>query len=467
MKYDVIVIGSGPGGYVSAIRCSQLGMKTMLVEKDKTLGGTCLNVGCIPTKTLLEMTSHVYDANKQFKKFGINIGDVTIDYPKMLSRKESVIQQNAKGISALLSKNGVDVKNGRAAFESAKAIKITEGEDQGESIEADRFILATGSEPASLPFARFDHQRILSSSDMLSLQEIPNTLTIIGAGVIGLEIATIFTRLGTKVEILEVADSVLPYFDGGLCKELLRSLKKLGLKFKFNCKVEEVTNLGQSVRVAAVDDKGNTVEIEADYCMSATGRKPYTKGLNLDTIGVEMNADGSVKVNETLRTSVESIYAIGDATGGLMLAHKASEEGIYLAEVFAGKDNKINYKAIPSVVYTSPETASVGYTEEELVEQNIPYKTGVCQNRSLGRAHTADKLDGFAKVLIDKTDHTLLGIHLVAPHASEMIGEAVIAYDQKLTADQLIHTSHAHPTFLEAVKEACQVAVEGRGIHVV
>lgn len=467
MKYDVVVIGSGPGGYVSAIRCSQLGMKTLLVEKDKTLGGTCLNVGCIPTKTLLEMTAHVYDANKQFKKIGIEIGEVTVDYPKMLSRKETVIRQNVKGISALLNKNGVDVKNGRASFESTTAIKLTEGEDWGESFEADKFILATGSEPASLPFARFDNQRILSSSDMLSLQEIPESLVIIGAGVIGLEIGTIFTRLGTKVEVLEIADSVLPNFDGGLCKELLRSLKKLGLKFKFNCRVEEVSNSGQKVRVRAADNKGNPIELESDYCMSATGRKPYVEGLNLETIGVEVNPNGSIKVNENLQTSVDTIHAIGDATGGIMLAHKASEEGIYLAELFAGKDKKIDYKAIPSVVYTSPETASVGYTEEELVKQNVPYKSGICQNRALGRAHTADKLDGFAKVLIHETDQTLLGLHLVAPHASEMIGEAVIAFEQKLTADQLVHTSHAHPTFLEAIKEACQVAVEGRGIHAI
>ncbi|MBU2512666.1 dihydrolipoyl dehydrogenase [bacterium] len=465
MNFDVVVIGAGPGGYVGAIRCSQLGLKTLIIERQETLGGTCLNVGCIPTKTLLELSGHYFTAKTHYKKFGIRLDNLSLDYPRMLQRKENVINQNGKGIRSLLDKNAVTVLTGHASFKNDQAIEVLEENGNRLSVSAKHFIIATGAKAFTLPFAEIDKDRILTSTEILSLDRIPGSLVIAGAGVIGLEIGTHFARLGTKVDILDIADSILPNFDKGLSGELMRSLKKLGIKFHLSCNIKQVSNKGESVAVVAHDSKTNDLLFESDYCLLAVGRSPDLKNLGLENTAVKIGDHGTIMVNGQLQTSVNHIYAIGDVIGGMMLAHKASEEGVIAAESIAGKTRKLNYKAIPSVVYTSPETASVGYTEEELIVEGIDYKVGTCQNRVLGRAHTADKLDGFAKVLVSAKTGVILGVHLVAPHASEMIGEAVVAIEQRLTAEQLAGFSHAHPTYLEALKEACLMASEGKAIH--
>ncbi len=450
---------------MSAIRCSQLGLKTLIVDRQATLGGTCLNVGCIPTKTLLELSGHYYHAKKHFKKYGIGLENLSLDYSRMLKRKESVIAQNSKGIGSLLEKNSVTVSTGLASFLNDGEIEISGEDGSKNSVKSNYYIIATGAKAFALPFAKIDKKRILTSTEILSLEKIPDSLVIAGAGVIGLEIGTHFARLGTRVDILDIADSILPNFDKGLSGELMRSLKKLGMKFHLSCNIKQILNKGESVTVEATGSKNNEIRLESEYCLLAVGRKPELEDLGLENTSVETGNNGFILVNEQLQTSASPIYAIGDVVGGMMLAHKASEEGVVAAESISGATGELKYRAIPSVVYTAPETASVGYTEEELIAEEVEYRVGICQNRALGRAHTADKLDGFAKVLVSAETGTILGVHLVAPHASEMIGEAVVAVEKHLTAAELARMSHAHPTYAEAIKEACMLASAGKAIH--
>ena len=395
MKYDVVVIGSGPGGYVAAIRCAQLGMKTAIIEKYNTLGGTCLNVGCIPSKALLDSSHQYHDAVHKFEKHGIQIGTPKIDFKQMIARKQGVVDQMTKGVDFLMKKNKIDVFTGVGSFVSATEIKIS-GEKE-ETITAENTIIATGSKPASLPGMEIDKKRIISSTEALSLSEIPKHLIVIGGGVIGMELGSVYRRLGSEVSVVEYAPSIIPTMDAGLGKELMRVMKKDKMKFYVGHKVTSVTAKGKNVTVKAEGKKGE-IELEGDYCLVSVGRRPYTEGLGLENAGVKLDERGRVEVNEHLQTNVPNIFAIGDVVKGAMLAHKAEEEGVMVAELLAGQIPHIDYNLIPGVVYTWPEVASVGKTEEELKAAGVEYKAGQFPFRANGRAVAGMDLDGFVKI---------------------------------------------------------------------
>jgi dihydrolipoamide dehydrogenase len=465
-SYDVAVIGSGPGGYVAAIRCAQLGMKTAIIEKYDTLGGTCLNVGCIPSKALLDSSHHYEEAVKNFEAHGIEIpGDVKVNIEKMISRKQGVVDQTTKGIEFLMDKNKIDVYHGIGSYKDATHINI-EKDGKTEEIEAKQSLIATGSKPSTLPFIKLDKERIITSTEALSLKEIPKHLVIIGGGVIGLELGQVYSRLGAQVSVIEYMDRIIPTMDGGLSKELQRSLKKGGMKFYTSHKVKEVSRKGKKVTVKADDKKGKEVSFEGDYCLVSVGRRPYTEGLNLDKAGVKLNERGQVEVNENLQTNVSNIYAIGDVVKGAMLAHKAEEEGVFVAETLAGQKPHINYNLIPGVVYTWPEVAAVGKTEEELKEQGVKYKTGQFPMRALGRARASMDIDGFVKILADENTDEVLGIHMIGARTADLIAEAVTAMEYRASAEDISRMSHAHPTYAEAVKEAALAATDNRALHV-
>lgn len=465
-SYDVVVIGSGPGGYVAAIRCAQLGMKTAIIEKYDSLGGTCLNVGCIPSKALLDSSHHYEEAVKNFEAHGIEVpGDVKVNIEKMISRKQGVVDQTTKGIEFLMDKNKIDVYHGIGSYKDATHINI-EKDGKTEEIEAKQSLIATGSKPSTLPFIKLDKERIITSTEALSLKEIPKHLVIIGGGVIGLELGQVYSRLGAQVSVIEYMDRIIPTMDGGLSKELQRSLKKGGMKFYTSHKVKEVSRKGKKVTVKADDKKGKEVSFEGDYCLVSVGRRPYTEGLNLDKAGVKLNERGQVEVNENLQTNVSNIYAIGDVVKGAMLAHKAEEEGVFVAETLAGQKPHINYNLIPGVVYTWPEVAAVGKTEEELKEQGVKYKTGQFPMRALGRARASMDIDGFVKILADEKTDEVLGIHMIGARTADLIAEAVTAMEYRASAEDISRMSHAHPTYAEAVKEAALAATDNRALHV-
>lgn len=465
-SYDVAVIGSGPGGYVAAIRCAQLGMKTAIIEKYDTLGGTCLNVGCIPSKALLDSSHHYEEAVKNFEAHGIEIpGEVKVNIEKMISRKQGVVDQTTKGIEFLMDKNKIDVYHGVGSFKDATHISIDkDGEIQ--EIEAKQSLIATGSKPSTLPFIKLDKERIITSTEALKLKEIPKHLVIIGGGVIGLELGQVYNRLGAQVSVIEYMDRIIPTMDGGLSKELQRSLKKGGMKFYTSHKVKEVTRNADKVCVKADDKKGKEVSFEGDYCLVSVGRRPFTEGLNLDKAGVKLNDKGQVEVNEHLQTNVSNIYAIGDVIKGAMLAHKAEEEGVFVAETLAGQKPHINYNLIPGVVYTWPEVAAVGKTEEQLKEEGVSYKTGQFPMRALGRARASMDIDGFVKILADEKTDEVLGIHMIGARTADLIAEAVTAMEYRASAEDISRMSHAHPTYAEAVKEAALAATDNRALHV-
>lgn len=465
MEFDVVVIGSGPGGYVTAIRCAQLGMKTAIVEKYPNLGGTCLNVGCIPSKALLASSEHFHNIHKNIGIHGINVENVSLDFPKLMSRKESVIDQNCKGVQFLMEKNKIQVFPGIAGFLNKNEIEVTSDNGEKQTITAKNTIIATGSKPSAPPGIIIDKKRIISSTEALSLKEIPKTMVIIGAGVIGLELGSVYARLGTKVQVVEFMDALIPIMDKTLGKELQRALKKLGIKFHLSHKVQSVTSDGNSVITTAINNKDKEITFEADYCLVAVGRKPFVDGLGLDKLGIETERNDMIPVNEKFQTTIPNIYAIGDVIRGPMLAHKASEEGVYVAEQLVGLSPHINYDAIPSVVYTHPEVSSVGASEEELKEKGIAYKSGSFAYRALGRARAANEINGFAKVLADEATDKILGVHIIGASASDMIGEAVTAIEMGATAEQVGNMSHAHPTYSEAIKEACLAATANRCIH--
>lgn len=464
-SYDVAIIGSGPGGYVAAIRCAQLGMKTALIEKYATLGGTCLNVGCIPSKALLDSSHHYEDAVKHFEEHGIEVpGEIKVNLEKMIARKQAVVDQTTSGIDFLMNKNKVDVYHGTGSFKDATHIKI-EG-DKNEEIEAKNTIIATGSKPSSLPFISVDKERIITSTEALKLKEVPKHLIIIGGGVIGLELGQVYRRLGAEVTVVEYMDRIIPTMDSGLSKELNKVFKKAKFNINVSHKVKSVERKGDEVIVKADDKKGNEVEFKGDYCLVSVGRRPFTDGLNAEAAGVKLDDRGRVEVNNHLQTSVKNIYAIGDVVKGAMLAHKAEEEGVFVAETLAGQKPHIDYNLIPGVVYTWPEVAAVGKTEEQLKEAGVDYKVGQFPMRALGRSRASMDLDGFVKILADKTTDEILGVHMIGARAADMIAEAVVAMEYRASAEDVSRMSHAHPTFTEAIKEAALAATDDRALHV-
>ncbi|KAA3649995.1 MAG: dihydrolipoyl dehydrogenase [Bacteroidetes bacterium] len=465
-KYDVVIIGSGPGGYVCAIRCAQLGMKTALIEKYNALGGTCLNVGCIPSKALLDSSEHFHKAKTDFTTHGIDLKDLKVNFKQMVQRKREVVEQTVGGIDYLMKKNKIDVLHGMGSFESANVIKITGDDSKETKVEAARVVIATGSKPGSLPFIKIDKKRVITSTEALELNELPKKLIVIGGGVIGLELGSVYARLGTEVTVVEYMDGIIPTMDSTMGKELTKSLKKLGMKFALSHKVKEVTNKGKTVLVKADDKKGTEVSFEADYCLVAVGRIPYTDKLGLENVGVKLDNRGRVEVNEQLQTNVPYIYAIGDVIKGAMLAHKAEEEGTFVAEVMNGEKPHIDYNLIPGVVYTWPEVAAVGKTEEQLKEAKVNYKVGSFPFKASGRARASMDTDGLIKVLANADTDEILGVHMCGPRAADMIAEAVVGMEFRATAEDISRMSHAHPTFTEAFREATLDATGKRAIHI-
>ncbi len=464
-QFDVTVIGSGPGGYVAAIRCAQLGFKTAMIEKYPTFGGTCLNVGCIPSKALLDSSEHFEKAKHEFADHGIIIDEPKADLAKMIERKNGVVDQTTKGIAFLMDKNKITTFEGVGSFESATQIKVTKNDGSSETIESKYTIIATGSKPSSLPFINLDKERIITSTEALNLKEIPKHLIVIGGGVIGLELGSVYKRLGAEVTVVEFMDRIIPGMDGALSKELQKVLRKQGMKFNLQTAVSGVERSGDTVKVTAKDKKGEEVTFEGDYVLVSVGRKPYTDGLGLEKAGVELDERGRVKVNDHLQTNVQNIYAIGDVVQGAMLAHKAEEEGVFVAETLAGQKPHINYNLIPGVVYTWPEVAGVGKTEEQLKEAGVTYKVGNFPMRALGRSRASGDTDGFVKILADEKTDEILGFHMIGARAADLIAEGVTAMEFRASAEDLTRMSHAHPTYAEAIKEACMDATGKRAIH--
>lgn len=464
-SYDVTVIGSGPGGYVAAIRCSQLGMKTALIEKYATLGGTCTNVGCIPSKALLDSSEHYYHSAHLLKVHGINIEKVTLDFAQMIKRKNEVVKANTAGLNFLMKKNKIDVFYGHASFETKNKIHLKKADGKEETIETKKTIIATGSKPSTLPGIVIDKKRIITSTEALSLPEIPKEMIVIGGGVIGCEMASVYARLGTKVKIVEFFDSLIANMDRDLGRELQRCLKNLGMEFYLSHKVTAAVADHKSVTITAENNKQEPVTLKADYCLVAVGRKPYTDALDLKKAGLETDDKGRIPVNDRLETVVPGIYAIGDVVRGVMLAHKAEEEGVFVAETIAGQRPHINYLFIPNVVYTWPEVAAVGHTEQELTKANRSFNKGSFPFKASGRARAANEQDGFIKVLADKETDELLGVHMIGPRAADLIAEAVVAMEFRASAEDIARISHAHPTYTEAFREACLMATANRAIH--
>jgi dihydrolipoamide dehydrogenase len=465
-KFDVVIIGSGPGGYVAAIRCGQLGMKTALIEKYSTLGGTCLNVGCIPSKALLDSSEHYHNATHTFTEHGIDVKDVKVNLKQMIKRKADVVKQTCDGINFLMKKNKVTVFTGHGSFVNKNTVEITAADATKTQIEAAKTIIATGSKPMSLPGIEIDKKRVITSTEALEMTEVPKHMVIIGGGVIGLELGSVYARLGAKISVVEFTGGIISTMDGALGKELQKSLKKLGFEFYFNHKVTGVSSKGKDVTVTADNAKGEKVEIKGDYCLVSVGRRPYTDNLGLDKAGVKVDNRGKIETDDHLQTNVAGIYAIGDVIKGAMLAHKAEEEGTFVAETIAGQKPHINYNLIPGVVYTWPEVAAVGYTEEQLKEQGKKYKSGLFPFKASGRARASMDTDGFVKVLADETTDEILGVHMIGPRVADMIAEAVVAMEFRASAEDISRMSHAHPTFTESFKEACLDATGKRALHI-
>ena len=464
-QFDVTVIGSGPGGYVAAIRCAQLGLKTAIIEKYPTMGGTCLNVGCIPSKALLDSSEHFENAKHHFANHGIIIDEPKADLARMIARKNEVVEQTTKGIQFLMDKNKITVFEGVGSFESSTQVKVTKNDGSSEIIDSKYIIIATGSKPSSLPFITLDKERVITSTEALELKEIPKHLVVIGGGVIGLELGSVYKRLGSEVTVVEFMDKIIPTMVGALSKELNKVLRKQGMKFMLSTAVQAVERNGDTVKVTAKDKKGEEVVVEGDYVLVSVGRKPYTDGLAIEKAGVDLDERGRVKTNEHLQTNVSNIYAIGDVVAGAMLAHKASEEGVLVAEQFAGQKPHINYNLIPGVVYTWPEVAAVGKTEEQLKAEGVAIKVGNFPMRALGRSRASGDLDGFVKIIADEKTDEVLGVHMIGARAADLIAEAVTAMEFRASAEDIARMSHAHPTFAEAIKEAALDATGKIAIH--
>ena len=465
MKYDIIVIGSGPGGYIAAVRASQLGKKVAIIEKYATLGGTCLNVGCIPSKALLDSSHHYYDAVHHFEEHGITVEKPSFNFGKMLDRKANVVETTTGGIKYLMDKNNIDVFEGLGSFVDKTHVNIAKSDGSSEVIEGTNIIIATGSKPATLPFIKLDKERIMTSTEALKLPEVPKHLIVIGGGAIGLELGSVYSRLGAEVTVVEYMDKIVPGMDTDISKELQKVFKKQGMKFATSHKVTSIERNGDTVVVKATDKKDREIEFSGDYCLVSVGRKAYTEGLGLEKIGIEVNERGQVAVNDHLQTNIDSIYAIGDVVKGAMLAHKAEEEGVVVAEFLAGEKPHINYNLIPGIVYTWPEAAAVGKTENELKEAKIEYKAGKFQMRALGRSRASGDIDGFVKVLADKNTDEILGVHMVGARVADLIMEAAVAMEFRASAEDLARICHGHPTYSEAVKEAAKAAWDGKPLN--
>ena len=464
-EYDVVVIGSGPGGYICAIRCAQLGMKVAIIEKYKTLGGTCLNVGCIPSKAWLDSSEKYHELTHSFADHGINAKSVDLDFTKMSDRVKKVVSDVTGGINFLMKKNKIDVYQGHGSFKDAHVISIKSEKEMLE-IKSAKIVIATGSKPTSLPGVEIDKKRIITSTEALVLKELPKKLIVIGGGVIGLELTSVFKRLGTEVSVVEYADSIISMMDAELGKNLHKILKKDGVEFFMGHGVTSVSSDGKKVVVKAKDKKSdNVITLEGDYCLVAVGRKAYTDGLNLEAAGVKMDDRGRVDTNAHLQTNIAHIYAIGDVIKGAMLAHKAEEEGVLVAEYMAGQKPHIDYNLIPGVVYTWPEVASVGQTEEQLKASGREYKSGSFPFKASGRARASNESEGFVKVLADKKTDEILGVHMIGPRCADLIGEAVLAMEDRASAEDVARTSHAHPTYSENLKEACLAATDSRALN--
>ena len=461
-KFDVTVIGGGPGGYVCAIRLSQLGLKTACIESRGSLGGTCLNVGCIPSKSLLNLSENFHKA-KNFEKIGIEIGEIKLNLGKMMKNKEKAVTVLTKGIEFLFKKNKVSYFKGKGSFKSSNEIVVS-GDGEETVIETEKAIISTGSEPVSIPGMEFDEEKIISSTGALSLEKLPKKMVVVGGGYIGLEMGSVWSRLGTEVEVVEFLDHITPAMDREISTEFMKILKKQGIKFKLNTKVEKITKNENGVTLEVIDKENKKNNIEADVVLISVGRRPYTTGLKLENVGVKTDEKGKVKVDKNFETNIKNIFAIGDVIDGPMLAHKAEEEGIAVAEFIAGQSGHVNYEIIPGVIYTTPEVASVGKTEEQLNEKKINFKVGKFPFMANSRAKAIDEPEGFVKILADATSDKVLGVHIIGPHAGEMIAEMAIAMEFGASSEDIARTCHAHPTFSEAIKEAA-LSVEKRQIH--
>jgi len=465
-NFDVVVIGSGPGGYVGAIRCAQLGFKTALIEKYDTLGGTCLNVGCIPSKALLDSSEHYFKARKEFEEHGILTGKLSVDFEKMVERKSTVVDLTVKGIDFLMKKNNITILRGVGSFETANKVNITDKDGKKSQVETKYVIIATGSKPASLPFIKIDKERIITSTEGLKLPEVPKTMLVIGGGIIGLELGSVYNRLGSKVTVIEYADKIGGTMDSEICKELQRVLKKQGMDIQTSMKVNFVERKGKTVTVKALDSQDKEVVFEGDYCLVAVGRKPYTEGLGLDKIGLATDDRGRIPTDKNLMTNCPNVYAIGDVVAGPMLAHKAEEEGVYVAEILAGQKPHLNHYLIPGIAYTWPEAAGVGKTEDELKKEGIPYKSGKFPFRASGKARAANDLDGFVKVLAHQETDEILGVQMIGARVADMIMQGAITMSYRGSAEDVAITCFGHPTFSEAFKEAALDATAKRAIHI-
>ena len=461
-KFDVTVIGGGPGGYVCAIRLSQLGLKTACIEFRGSLGGTCLNVGCIPSKNLLNFSENFHKA-KNFTNIGIEVGEVKLNLSKMMKNKDKAVADLTKGIEFLFKKNKVTYFKGKGSFKSSNEISIL-ADNKETVIQTDKTIISTGSEPVSIPGIDFDEEKILSSTGALSISKLPKKMIIVGGGYIGLEMGSVWSRLGTQVEVVEYLDHITPGMDKEISKEFEKILKKQGIKFHLNTKVEKINKNKNGVSINTLDKSNKKNTIEADVVLISVGRRPFTKYLNLEKIGVQTDKKGMVKVNKSFETSTKNIYAIGDVIDGPMLAHKAEEEGIAVAEIIAGQSGHVNYDVIPGVIYTTPEVAYVGKTEEQLKVNKTNYKVGKFPFLANSRAKAINEPEGFVKILADTKTDKVLGVHIIGPHAGEMIAEMSVAMEFGASSEDIARTCHAHPTFSEAIKEAA-LSVDKRQIH--
>ena len=465
-NFDITIIGSGPGGYVAAIRCAQLGMKTAIIEKYDTLGGTCLNVGCIPSKALLDSSEHFYNATYNFNEHGIDVKEVRANIEQMVQRKSKVVSQTCDGVKFLMDKNNIEVFNGIGSIVDKNSVKVTDKNNKETILNTKNILIATGSKPNFFPGMEPDKDRIITSTEALSMKEIPKKILVIGGGVIGLELGSVFARLGTQIEVIEFAKTIIPTMDKTMSKELTKVLKKEGFKFHLEHKVQKVTNTGKGVKLVALNKKEEEVTMEGDYCLVAVGRKPFTTGLGLENVGITTNNKGQIDVNDNLQTAVPNIYAIGDVVRGVMLAHKAEEEGVFVAELLAGQKPHLNYNLIPGVVYTWPEVASVGKTEDELLAEGKEIKIGSFPIKALGRARASMDIMGTIKVIADKETDEVLGVHMIAPRAADLIMEAVTAMEFRASAEDIARICHPHPTYSEGLKEAALAATDDRALHI-
>lgn len=467
--FDLIVIGGGPAGYVAAIRAAQLGMKTACIEKRKTYGGTCLNIGCIPSKALLDSSEHFHHAKTKLSKHGIVVGEVKLDLPQMMKRKEAVVRQLVTGVGGLLKKNKIETVEGTGRFKShsngVTEVEVDSSDGTKKVLKSAKVLIATGSEPTELPFLKFDGQNILSSTEALELSQVPKHLVVVGGGVIGLELGSVWLRLGAKVTVIEFMDRICPVVDKQIGNELYKSLQKQGMEFRLATKCLGATRKGDWMTVQVEEiATGTKSQLECDKILVATGRRPYTNGLGMETVGLKPNDRGFIEVDAHYQTSVPGIYAIGDVIPGPMLAHKAEEEGVAAVETMAGQAGHVNYMAIPNVIYTWPEIATVGYSEEELKAKGTEYKVGIFPFMANGRAKAMEEVEGLVKVISDKSTDRLLGMHIIGAWASDLITEAVSVIEFGGSAEDIARTCHAHPTLSEVVKEAA-LAVDKRQIH--